>query len=99
MAKTVKKNAGRYSRRKTKKRSAAAYKRITGTPYKRKTVKRSSRSKQVKRNPAPTLRKITKSTGWMAGPPGTGTQVKFKNNKGKREVYIRRKPRAKKGKR
>ena len=98
MAKTVKKNAGRYSRRKTKKRSAAAYERITGTRYKRKTVKRSSRSKQVKRNP-PTLRKITKSTGWMAGPPGTGTQVKFKNNKGKREVYIRRKPLAKKGKR
>jgi hypothetical protein len=85
-----KKNAGRYSVRKSKKRSAAAYKRLTGKAPARKRVKRSSRSKQRKNS---ALKPISKSTGWKNAPGGS--QVKFKRNKGKIEVYLRSKPRRK----
>jgi hypothetical protein len=84
-----KKNAGRYSVRKSKKRSAAAYKRLTGKAPARKRVKRSSRSKSIKRNPAP-LKKLNRSTGWMQA-----DAVKITRNRGKIEVRIRRKPRRK----
>ena len=41
-----------------------------------------------------TLKSIRKSTGWLNGPAGTNTQIKFKKNPGGRtEVYIRRKAR------
>ena len=43
------------------------------------------------RNPA--LKPVRKSTGWLNGPAGTNTQIKFKKNRGKTEVYIRRKAR------
>ncbi len=44
------------------------------------------------RNPA--LKPVRKSTGWLNGPAGTNTQIKFKKNPGGRtEVYIRRKAR------
>jgi hypothetical protein len=82
-----KKNAGRYSVRKSKKRSAAAYKRLTGKAPARKRVKRSSRSKQRKNPP---LKKINKSTGWLKA-----DAVKMTRKNGKWNVEIRRKPRRK----
>ena len=40
------------------------------------------------------LKPVSKSTGWLNGPAGTNTQIKFKKNPGGRtEVYIRRKAR------
>ena len=42
----------------------------------------------------PALKPVRKSTGWLNGPAGTNTQIKFKKNPGGRtEVYIRRKAR------
>ena len=46
------------------------------------------------KNPMSTLKSIRKSTGWLNGPAGTNTQIKFKKNPGgATEVYIRRKAR------
>lgn len=53
---------------------------------------RRSRSRKTQRNPTP-LKRISKSTGWKNAPGGS--QVKFKRNKGKIEVYLRSKPRRK----
>ena len=55
----------------------------------------SRRTHDFKGLPNPALKPVRKSTGWLNGPAGTNTQIKFKKNRGKTEVYIRRKPTAK----
>ncbi len=91
----AKKNAGRYSKRKSKKRAKRAVARVLGvSPYaKRPSKNRRARSRKTHEFRNPALKPISRSTGWMKGP--AGTQVKFKKNRGKTEVYIRRKPTAK----
>jgi len=52
-----------------------------------------TRSRKTHGNPAPKMKAVKKTTGWMNGPAGTNTQIKFKRNPGgKAEVYIRKKP-------
>ena len=54
----------------------------------------SRRTHDFKGLPNPALKPVRKSTGWLSGPAGTNTQIKFKKNPGGRtEVYIRRKAR------